>query len=99
MAKRAVRDVVHNVVHHEAGRKPVAAAVRVANIERARAPTYLVCRRGVYFFQIRVPDGLVPCRVGMSPVRVRLGRLARRQAQRQAARLGLMAQATFERWR
>jgi hypothetical protein len=30
---------------------------------------------------------------------VRLGRLARRQAQRQAARLGFMAQATFERWR
>ncbi len=96
MAKRVVRDVVRNVVHEQASREP---AVRGVNIERGRAPSYLVCRRGVYFFQIRLPDGLVPCRVRASPVRVRLGRLARRQAQRQAARLGFMAQAAFERWR
>jgi hypothetical protein len=59
----------------------------------------LVCRRGVYFFQIRVPDGLVPCGV-MPPIRVRLGRLPRREAQRLALRLHVDAADAFaqRRW-
>lgn len=70
-----------------------------ATIRPARAPSYLVCRRGVYFFQIRVPDGLVPCGV-MPPIRVRLGRLPRREAQRLALRLHVDAADAFaqRRW-
>jgi hypothetical protein len=80
MAKRVVRDVVHNVVRDGKRHAGDNGRGHAAIIRRARAPAYLVCRRGVYFFQIRVPDALVPCRV-VPPIRVRLGRLPRREAQ------------------
>jgi hypothetical protein len=85
MAKRVVRDVAHNVVRNGA--------------RTSRAPSYLVCRRSVYFFQYRLPKDLEPCLGMRPPVRVRLGEITRRQAQRRAALLGISAQSAFEHWR
>src|SRR3978361_351749 len=85
MAKRVVRDVVHNVVR-ETDRNP-------------RAPSYLVCRRSVYFFQYRLPKDLEPCFGLRPPVRVRLGEITQRGAQRRASSLGISAQSAVEHWR
>jgi len=85
MAKRVVRDVVHNVVRNGA--------------PHSRAPSYLVCRGCVYFFQYRLPKDLEPCLGVRPPVRVRLGKITRREAQRRAALLGMMTQDAFEHWR
>jgi hypothetical protein len=56
MAKRVSLDVVHNVVHDGGRRADDRRRGHGATIRPARAPSYLVCRRGVYFFQVRVPD-------------------------------------------
>lgn len=85
MAKRVVLDVVHNVVRDGA--------------RTSRAPSYLVYRRSVYFFQYRLPKDLEPCLGVRPPVRVRLGEITRREAQRRAALLGISAQSAVEHWR
>src|SRR3984893_11088049 len=85
MAKRVVRDVVHNVVRDGA--------------RTFRAPSYLVCRRSVYFFQYRLRKDLEPCLGVRPPVRVRLGEITRREAQRRAAMLGISVQSAVEHWR
>ncbi len=86
-------DVVHNVVHGgTAVAKPRTGRPR-------RAPSYLVHRLSTYFFQIRPPRELAPGSGPCAPIRVRLGVLPKREAQRRAAWLGTLAQAGFGEWR
>ena len=90
--KRVSLEVVHKVVHGGAAAKQRQAG------RRRNAPSYLVRRLSTYFFQIRPPQlapGSGPC----APIRVRLGVLPRREAQRRAAWLGTLAQAGFGEWR
>lgn len=92
MPKRVSLDVVHKVV------RGGDAAKQRQNGRRRNAPSYLVRRISTYFFQIRPPQlapGSGPC----APIRVRLGVLPRREAQRRAAWLGTLAQAGFGEWR
>src|ERR1700722_3592257 len=85
MAKRVVGDVVQNVVRNGG--------------PNSRAPSYLVCRGCVYFFQYRLPKDLEPCLGLRPPVRVRLGEITRREAKLRAASLGISAQQAVEQWR
>jgi hypothetical protein len=91
--KRVSLDVVHKVVH-----SGIAAEKRRTGRSR-RAPSYLVHRLSTYFFQIRPPRELAPGHGPCAPVRVRLGVLSKREAQRRAAWLGTLAQAGFGEWR
>jgi len=85
MAKRVSLDIVRNVVR--AGRPKSAPT----------APTYLVKRRDIFFFQIRWPKKLlVPC-LGIPPLRIRLGIRSRRVAQQRALWLAGLARQVFER--
>lgn len=96
MAQRVSPNVVHDVVHASDRR---AGGERRGNggsiSRRPRSPSYLVYRRGVYFFQIRVPNRLAACK-NLPPIRVRLGRLPARQARQFALRLRVEAEAAFE---
>jgi hypothetical protein len=58
-----------------------------------------VRRRGVFFFQVRPPKALAAFRIQLDPIRVRLGVLARREAQRRALTLGALAHDAFDAWR
>jgi hypothetical protein len=105
MAKRVFREVVRNVVRDQ---RPSRTRSRS---EAARAPRYLVKRRKVYFFQVRLPQDLIPanqppgegavapCRNAAQPLRIRLGVLPRQHAQWIALTLAGVAQGSFERWR
>jgi integrase len=84
MAKRVSPEVVPKVVR--VGRPN----------PTARAPTYLVKRRDVFFFQIRPTKTLVSC-FGILPLRVRLGIRPRREAQDRAIRLAAITRRIFER--
>jgi hypothetical protein len=53
----------------------------------------------VYFFQVRPPKALAAFRFPLDPIRVRLGVLARRKAQRRALTLGALAHDVFDDWR
>lgn len=104
MAKRVSRDVVHNVVRQPASRKGAGPnngrrRGQDATIGRGRAPSYLVCRRSVYFFQVRPPKVLAAFQLQLDPIRVRLGVLTRREAQRRAQTLGALAHDLFHHWR
>lgn len=64
-----------------------------------RTPTYLVRRLSTYFFQIRPPSNLAASLPSCAPIRVRLGVLPHREAQRRASWLGALAQTGFSQWR
>ena len=105
MAKRVVRDVVHNVVRAQPGSstRPRGSA--------DRTPSYLVKRRHIYFFQVRLPQDLIPanrppgesavapCRNAAQPLRIRLGLLPQREARWIALTLAGVAHEAFEFWR
>lgn len=93
MPKRVSLDVVHKVVHSGT------AANKRQTGRRRNAPSYLVHRLSTYFFQIRPPRELAPGCGPCAPIRVRLGVLPKREAQRRAAWLGTLAQAGFGEWR
>lgn len=93
MSKRVSPQVVRNVVRD--GSPPP----REAGARRPRTPSYLVRRRGVHYFQVRPPKGLVACQGVLPPMRVRLGVLPRRDAQRRALTLGALAHDVFDAWR
>jgi hypothetical protein len=95
MAKRVSLDVVRKVVRGGTSKKR--AGVQKNGLRRA--PSYLVRRLSTYFFQIRPPASLDPADGPCPPIRVRLGVLPRWEAQRRAAWLGTMAQASFGQWR
>jgi hypothetical protein len=91
--KRVSLDVVHKVVHGG-----VAENKRRTGRPR-NAPSYLVRRLSTYFLQIRPPRELAPGSGPCAPIRVRLGVLPKREAQRRTAWLGTLAQAGFGEWR
>ncbi len=95
--KRVSPDVAHQVVREAVDGGATAAKHR--SVRPRRAPSYLVRRLSTSFFQIRPPRELAlgggPC----APIRVRLGVLPKREAQRRAAWLGTLAQAGFGEWR
>ena len=95
MSKRVSRNVVRKVVRQES------ASERPVRRPRGpgRAPTYLVRRLSTYFFQIRPPSNLAASLPSCAPIRVRLGVLPHREAQRRASWLGALAQTGFSQWR
>jgi hypothetical protein len=93
--KRVSPDVVRKVVRGGAAAKPA----KHWTSRPRRAPSYLVRRLSTYFFQIRPPRELAGCGPLCAPIRVRLGVLPKREAQRRAAWLGTLAQAAFGQWR
>jgi hypothetical protein len=95
VSKRVSRIVVRKVVQQKS------ASERPARRSRGpgRAPTYLVRRLSTYFFQIRPPANLAVGLSSCAPIRVRLGVLPHREAQRRASWLGALAQTGFSQWR
>jgi hypothetical protein len=95
VSKRVSRNVVHEVVQQKR------ASERLAHWPSGpgRAPTYLVRRLSKYFFQIRPPSNLAAGLPSCAPIRVRLGVLPHREAQRRASWLGALAQTGFSQWR
>jgi len=94
VSKRVSRNVVHKVVRQKRATEDLERRPRGPG----RAPTYLVRRLSTYFFQIRPPSSLAAGRLSCAPIRVRLGVLPRREAQRRASWLGALAQARFRHW-
>lgn len=95
MSKRVSTNVVHEVVQQKRASKGPARWPRGPG----RAPTYLVRRLSTYFFQIRPPSNLAARLPSCAPIRVRLGVLPHREAQRRASWLGALAQTGFSQWR
>lgn len=95
MSKRVSRIVVYEVGHQKSGSERPARRPRGPG----RAPTYLVRRLSTYFFQIRPPSNLAARLPSCAPIRVRLGVLPHREAQRRASWLGALAQTGFSQWR
>lgn len=95
MSKRVSRNVVHEVVQQKRASGHPARWPRGPG----RAPTYLVRRLSTYFFQIRPPSNLAARLPSCAPIRVRLGVLPHREAQRRASWLGALAQTAFSQWR
>jgi hypothetical protein len=91
VAKRVSPEVVRKVVHDGGVKRPTS--------RPRRGPSYLVRRLSTYFFQIRPPRDLAASGHPCAPIRVRLGVLPKREAQRRAAWLGTLAQAAFGKWR
>ena len=88
MAKRVSRDVVAKVVGN--GGPPARAKASFRGPGR-----YLVRRDDSYFFQVRIPKGLVGC-ARIPPLRVKLGHCPRRTAQAMAEGMARAAKDTFE---
>lgn len=78
-------EVVHQLVHDHA------APTTGRTSRRRGAPTYVVRRLSMYFFQIRPPRDLAGEGIPVAPIRVRLGVLAKREAHRRAVWLGTLA--------
>jgi hypothetical protein len=95
VSKRVPRNVARKVVQQKSASERPARRPRGAG----RAPTYLVCRLSTYFFQIRPPSNLAVGLPSCAPIRVRLGVLPHREAQRRASWLGALARTGFSQWR